>query len=186
MNDQLINVPLWDQARWTGVGFAYDSVRIPFVALVFTDGAAGVQIFNAWRRTLGEVDEYDALRVAFIEGDIPGKAPGYTVYIGTNHEALVKVAAAAAHPPPSALFVVSRIHRMPMPNASHLAGFKREFARQRQYLLTAARLSASGELLLARDASIRKTDVVLKHVSDIGLDDVDRAIFVRDDTGPTH
>jgi hypothetical protein len=186
MDQQLINIPLWDKARWKAVGFGYDPSRIPFVALVFTDGDAGIKIFNEWREVLGEVDDHDALRIAFIEGAIPGEEPGYTVHIGMNPEGMIQAAKTAGKDPTDPFLLVSRIHRMPTPDSAHLAGFKREFVRQGRYLLTAARLSSTGELLLARDANIAKTYAIFKQVADIGPHDVDSAIFAREASGPQH
>jgi hypothetical protein len=185
-NEQLINVPLWDRARWKGVAFRYDPSQIPFVALVFTDGDVGVQIVEAWRWILGEVDEHNILRLAFIEGDIPGEDAGYTVHIGMNPEGISKAATAAGKERPKSFLVASRIHRMPTPNSVHLAGFKHEFAKQRRYQLIAARLSPAGELLLAHNAFITKTDAVFKRVTDIGTNDIDKVIFVREAAGPQH
>lgn len=143
MNKPVIDVPLWDEARWTGVGFGYHPKRIPFVALVFGNGDAGIRIFADWRQRFGEADEHNVLRVAFIDADIPGEDAGYTVHIGPNDQGLV-----------------SRVHRMTTAGVRQLAGFKREFARQTHYLLTAGGLSSSGGLEIARDAFIVKTDVI--------------------------
>lgn len=179
---QLIDIPLWDRARWKGVAFGYDPRKTPFMALLFTERDAALEIFKGLHAQLGNSDEQNLLRIAFIEGDIPGEDAGYTVHVGMNDETVL-----STNPASEMFLMVSRVHRMkPARDSPHLTGFKREFARQHRYLLASACLSPRGELLVAPEDVIQKQHVVFKHVTEIGPNDIDRAIFVREEDSPKH
>lgn len=71
----------------------------------------------------------------------------------------------------------TRAHRMPAPNSPHLAGFKHEYAKQGRYALRAGHLSPQGELQLAADLTIEKSDLVFRQAKDVGRRDIDRMVF---------
>lgn len=67
----LINLPLWNRARWSGTLYIFDrddEEYPPIMALGFRDGASGQQIFREWREQIGEVDERSRLRISIVTG----------------------------------------------------------------------------------------------------------------------
>jgi len=92
MSNDLIDVPLWDAAKWQGIVFSYAEEQVPFVALIFLNGDAALRIFADWIRKLGKEDVDDVLRLAFIEGNIPGREPGYSVTIGPHNKNVIATA----------------------------------------------------------------------------------------------
>lgn len=184
----LIDVELWNQARWKGVVFGGWPDKPPFMALAFVNGEAGQQIFRGLRDITGPIDTFELIRVAIIEGDIPGEDPGYTVHIGPNLDGIVAAAKAAGSEPPGGMMILTRIHRMnPTPGSPHLARFKGAFAQHQRYSLLGASISATGQnLTIDFEQPIGKTLVIFKHVSNIGKNDIDKAIFVREASQRPH
>src|SRR5438874_12779960 len=84
--EALIDPEQWNAARWRGTAFLTASAgdEPPGLAIAFLDEAHGRRIFQHWRERLGLVDVHEELRVAIIEGDIPGEAPGYTVHLASE------------------------------------------------------------------------------------------------------
>lgn len=85
-----INIELWDRARWSGAILMWAPEKPPVLGLAFQNESAGRKIFEEWRSRYGERDVYEELRVAIVEGDIPGADPGYSIHIGTDPEAAVR------------------------------------------------------------------------------------------------
>ncbi|WP_110927687.1 hypothetical protein [Bacillus massiliglaciei] len=44
----LVNIPLWDQAKWRGVGFLINSKEEMYITLMFENKEAGEEIFKQW------------------------------------------------------------------------------------------------------------------------------------------
>jgi hypothetical protein len=125
----LIDVDLWNRARWNGVSFNYQADRPPFLALAFDVREAGEQAFAHLHATTGDVDRFELIRIAFIEGDIPGKPPGYTVLISPNYEGIIAKARAEGREPPDEMAMVARTSRMrATPGSRSVPRFKEEFA----------------------------------------------------------
>jgi len=179
---QLIDIPLWNRAGWLGVAFGMAPQDQTFMALVFTNHDAAEEIFRGFQRAIGgNVDTYEMLRVAIIEGDIPGKEAGYTVHLSTDLDGVDRAMRASGQSPHTPDYVLSRIHRIPAPDSPHLSGFKRDFARHGSYLLLPASFIQGGDdVELAPSLGILKRAVTFKHVTDIGSDDQDRAIFATE------
>jgi hypothetical protein len=174
----LIDVDLWNRARWNSVAFTYQPDRPPFLALAFVNREAGEQIFRHLRGVTGGVDTFELIRIAFIEGDIPGKPPGYTVLICPNFEGLVAKARAEGREPPDDVAMIASFSRMsPTPESRSLHQFKQEVSKHGRYFLVGASIS---DRSIAFGVAIEKTLVVFKHVSEIGQNDIDRLIFARE------
>lgn len=167
---QVIDIPLWDRASWKGVIVATAEDTPPLLALAFKHGDVGKQIFAGLRKLTGEVDARELIRVAIIEGDVPGEAPGYTINISTNPDAV---------PSAEPYFTVTRFHRMnPEPESQNLALFKESYAKWRRYRLLGATLSSSGRIDFDFDQAIGKSLLVVRHVSEIVRpNDIDSVIL---------
>ena len=61
----------WDAARWKATAFFHDpkGVRPPCLGIVFDNIGTGKQIFSDWLKRLGNVDQYDELRISIVEGE---------------------------------------------------------------------------------------------------------------------
>ena len=177
---QLIDIGLWKRAGWKGTVFGARQGEPPIMALAFTNGEAGKKIFKGFRSLTGRVDQQELIRVAIIEGDIPGENAGYTIHVGPNIDAMV-TAAKSNGKQSDVILTATRILRMnPSPDSPYLSMFKREFEKYLRYSLMSAGLSKSGDVSIDFDQPIGKKLLVLKHESDIGANDIDGAIFARE------
>lgn len=64
----LINLRLWDRAKWRGMFYAIPEASSPVLGLLFENAEAGTKIFRGWRKRLGERDENDQLQIATLLG----------------------------------------------------------------------------------------------------------------------
>jgi len=182
----VIDLPLWNRARWMGTAFGGFEGEPPFIALAFQNGDAGKEVLRGLHALTGDVDERELLRVAIIEGEIPGLESGYTIHIGPRPEALFEASDRSGNPT-KAIAMFSRIQRMhPKPGSSYLPGFKATFAQHGRYWLMGASLGGSAGFTLHPEPRILKTTLVFNTVEQIGANDIDRAIFVREERGPRH
>lgn len=174
----LLNAPLWDLARWNGVAFHYKPETMPYLALVFANDIHGRQILADLRAQTGSIDEFELLRIAFLEGEIPGERSGYTVHISPNFDGIVAKARAEGTEPPRDLIMASRTQRVyPAVASPSLGKFKDEVRKHKRYFLVGASLDNRA---IHFDVAIEKTLAIFKNVSDIGSNDVDKLIFARD------
>jgi len=82
-----IDPELWDHAGWSGTAFLRDpsGLERPGMTLLFGSEKAGHLIFSGGHLKIGAADTEECIRVAIIEGDVPGQKPGYFVHIGAMH-----------------------------------------------------------------------------------------------------
>jgi hypothetical protein len=125
----LINVPLWDRAKWHGTGFAFypDLSVPPILALLFTDKEAGKAIFSGLQTRLGKVDEEEQLRVSIITGTRKDHSASYSVVVGINPRVPKK--------PGSQFVLVYRFNHMHPKDSKNLDVFLNKFREERCYVL---------------------------------------------------
>ena len=176
---------LWAKAKWMGIGF-FDSPSgdaPPSLGFIFQDGEAGKGIFRNWLNRLGTIDAFEELRVSIIEGDIPGKPPGYSVLISSNPQNTMRRAKLEGQPIEANLvMVMNRIHRMnPPPDSPNLANFKRAVSKQNKYTLIPVSFDQSIQPPVRPhfDLAIGKTDINFRKVSDIGTNDPDCVVLAK-------
>jgi hypothetical protein len=177
----LLAPALWDPAGWEGLAFSYREDQPPFVSFVFRDDDAGKRLLSQLRGVLGPVDQFNVLRVAFIEGDIPGERPGYTVHLTPNLEGIQAKAASTGAALPSQLMMVNRFKRIY--TSRSLAKFKEAYAAHQRYFIGPASLATR---TVHFNIAIEKRAPVFKDVSAIVKGDIDELIFVRDKGSTRH
>lgn len=93
-----INMPLWDKARWRGLGFAIwpGSPSVPELALMFENLEAGVKIFRGWNKRLGKIDQDEWICLTIITGTDKNHPAHYRVAISVNSNLLFQEGKQAA------------------------------------------------------------------------------------------
>jgi hypothetical protein len=93
-----INMPLWDKARWRGLGFAIGpgTQPVPELALMFENLEAGVKIFRGWNKRLGKVDLDEWICLTIITGTDKNHPAHYRVAISVNPNLLFQEGKQAA------------------------------------------------------------------------------------------
>ena len=152
----LIDLPLWDRARWKGVLYIWpvEMDFEPWLALGFEDGAAARAIFQGWRAKLGNIDKEDRIRISVLTG-VDRYNPGhYSVVVGSN---LLE-----SDPVPRVKYFVSvsRIHRMEPSTSKNLTAFVNRFERIGTYRLMPARIDLrTGKHETYPDLAIQKRKI---------------------------
>lgn len=173
----LIDSHLWDRAGWQGIAFNYQEGKPPLLAFVFEHGHFGRQVIRGLRATTGNVDAFEVIRIAFIEGDIPGEPEGCTIHVGVNDEGVRAKAIAEGVPLAAGGELEQAGIFMRISTSPALARFKDSLAARQRYLLGCA---SARERAVFVDLTIEKTLVVIKHVGQIDKNDVDKVIFATD------
>lgn len=176
-----INVPLWDEAKWVATAFLWAPGKIPIMALSYLNKEPSEKIFEEWRERYGKQDMYEELRVAIVEGELPGKASGYSVHIGVEWDNLIERYKRAGFTPTDDdhYISVSRVHRMnPDAGSINLPSFKTAYQEFGGYLLAPAVCNRDGsDIKVNFDLMIAKRELVLRNSSDIGPNDPDFPVF---------
>lgn len=125
-----INMPLWEKARWRGLGFAIWPGRppVPELALMFENLEAGVKIFRGWNKRLGKKDQDEWICLTVITGTDKNHPAHYRVAISVNSNLLFQEGRQAA-------FVV-RMQDMTPSDSTNLDNFIGLFEKIGYYRLT--------------------------------------------------
>ena len=80
----ILNLPLWDAARWSGLGytFARDPDDVPEMHFLFEDIEAGRKIFQGWLKKFGEVDQDDTIGLTLVTGVNRDHPDRYRLVVG--------------------------------------------------------------------------------------------------------
>lgn len=146
----LIDVPLWNAAKWRGVAvMKLSPVGLPILALMFENSDAGYRIFEAWRERLGSEDEASELLVTIVT-DLPGHLRShYAVILTTNLEARPVIG--------EMFFVVARSLIMEPSSGENLQLFLRDWGRNGAFLIGGASMPQG-----AKPPELRKETTILK------------------------
>jgi hypothetical protein len=85
----IIDVSLWDSAKWKGFGFFGDAQGMG-IFLAFENGEVGKQIFDNWIKTFGIEDKNGDIRLAIIKGINKVKPHWYNVHVSKELEGRAK------------------------------------------------------------------------------------------------
>jgi hypothetical protein len=152
------------------------------MGIVFGNGLIGQQIFLNWIGEFSNRDEFDAIRVSVIEGDIAGMKSGYSVHLSADRLNLLahatSVGAVITEGDQWTLrSLICRMH--PTPGISvMLPQFKREFAKHGEYLLAPV-IARDGQLWFEVELGIIKRTIYFREVGEIGEDDDADAVVVK-------
>lgn len=178
-----IDVDLWNKAQWHGTAFGFEAQQKepPIMCIIFKEKESAVEIMKNWLIRLGETDRYNELRISIIEGDIPGKQPGYSIHIGSNILNIIKRAdEEGINMPKDIFFMISRLHRMnPEKGSRNLEVFKELYERFGSYTLRVGTLE-DGKLGMLEELYLHKRDIEFRNVEDIkSKDDMDAVILPK-------
>jgi hypothetical protein len=120
--ESIINVPVWDRARWTGLGFFIARDGLPGVSLMFTDTAAASTIWREWHGMFGDEDVVHRLRLSIVTDVKPNDPFSYRVVVGPALESAFNEGA-------EVVFSISRVHEMNPISSDNLRAFRTAYER---------------------------------------------------------
>lgn len=174
--------PLWAEANWSATTYQWHptSAAPPVMGLVFDNEQAGLEIFRAAEQSMNHEDRFEEIRIAIIEGAVPGQEqrPGYSVHICADPEALAAHATTEDFVVDAAVtpFLGQWNRHYPVPGAPPLLPrFKAEFEKHQEFLL-APTVRRNGQLYMEPRLGIVKSVILFRQLTDIELpEDVDAA-----------
>jgi hypothetical protein len=174
----LINMALWDRAKWGGVVYSWsvDPNEEPLLALAFEDGDAGRDIFRELIEKVGTEDEQDRLRISIITGVSRAFPAKYAVLVGSNLPERDEIATGRE------IVSVSRVHHMDNTNPVNLKMFQERFGRTKKFRLIPAQLpSEQRDGVLFDDLEIVKNSIRIIPAWQVGENDLDSAAIGPND-----
>jgi hypothetical protein len=135
--ESVINIPLWDRAKWRGMGFFIDPSGLPGIALLFTNPAAASTIWKEWQRTFGTGDASDRLRLSIVTHVKPEDQFAYRAVVAPAPEAAFDGAA-------KVVFATARVLEMNPSSDTNLRNFRGEYERSHGCVLGFAMMPRAG------------------------------------------
>jgi len=179
----VIQDELWDHAHWVATAFAFPPIEggIPAMALAFEHEQPAVSIFQQWHTDFGAEDTDERVRVAIIEGEIPGQPEGYTIHVTTNPAYFVtQIERSPGHESYTEIATLCRFNRMGTAHLSQgLGRFKTTVKAFGKYLLLPAiyNQQVSAEVRPLLELAIMKREIHFRHVQEITPSDIDAAVI---------
>jgi len=177
-----IDLESWNKAHWRGAAFLMDikNEEPPCLLLPYSHEYYAKKIFKDWISIYGSEDKYDEIRIAIIEGDIPGEETGYTIHITANiDQAAKRMEDQGLELDESLLMSISRMQRAnPTDNFKMFNMFKARYQSHKKYYLMPAVLDeVKGTIKPLYNYKILKQELNFRQVRDIGKHDIDVAVI---------
>ena len=176
----VIRLPLWDRAKWAGMAYLWDKNEQspPVMALAFSHGDAGREIFAHWQKEIGPVDTTGRLRITIIRGISRQNIHAYRVVVSPNLDSIVS-RGQSGH-----FAMISRFHTMEPLSDNNLRAFLSNYHAVGSFLLMPSLSHGqSAALELYYDRAITKRDLQLRDAWTIGPNDPD-SVALREDDDP--
>ncbi len=171
----IIDIPLWDMAKWSGTAFLhYGPPHPPLFGFLFTDKEAAAQIFAGWRKRFGGFDANNEIRVSVLTGVSKANPHAYKVIVGTNP---LKGEMEAG----TLVITTSRFNLMEPTNSKNLDFFLQQQRLAGSFGLVPVAQSSEGNLAPATDLVIGKTEIIVRPAWQVGENDPDIVALDSDD-----
>jgi hypothetical protein len=172
----IIDVPLWNNAKWQGFGFLFHPKEGLGIILAYENIDAGVKIFDKWINKFGREDKLDLIRITIVKGIDESNPYWYRVHISANIEANNSSQSS------NIFAITSRIQEMNATSPENLNNLLGLFNRLKQYKLYPAKISQSGsDIKPFFEKGILKTTLIVKDAWEIGENDIDRVVIREND-----
>ena len=178
----MIDIEAWNKAVWRGAGFVFGYMPLPALLLPFVNEKYAIKIFEDWIKIIGRDDKKEDIRIALVEGDVPGETSGYYVVVGNNIDEAMKRAEKGGFSADETMILnVSRIIRAnPRDNFQSFNYFKDAYHQYGEYMLMPAVLNEkTGEIKPLPQYGIHKKQLVYRHISDITENDQDAILLQK-------
>jgi hypothetical protein len=177
----IIDLELWDKAKWKGIAFASDpSLKTPpIIGFVFEDEKYGNKIFSNLKTRFGDIDKKEEIRLSLIN-NISGTNPQYyKVHLGTDWDVVSdKLKENNLEPTDSYFTTITRFHEMnPQKDSTYLEVFKHAYLYAKKYYITNVNME-NGQPVPNFENMIEKIKISFRQKSDIVDNPNDQDIVV--------
>lgn len=168
----VLNIPLWDMARWKGMGYTFPRWKddIPEMRFLFENIDAGRKIFRGWIKKFGAADPDDTIGITLVTGIDRAHPDWYRVVVGYRDADILKSRARF-------LGFTFRIQEMNPENGRNLEQFLRRYSQLGRYRIAPMEHQTTAGLFETGPSSINIEKRLVKVVPawTIGPDDFLRA-----------
>ena len=165
----VINVHLWDRAKWSGAGFfeiEIEGRKAPVFSLIFRDRDAATRIFEHWRLRFGREDLNNDLYLAIIRGVSPDDPAHYKVLVTSTRSDANNGQLSGR------VGQVGRFMTVPADEIVNLERFLRSYRQSECFLFAPCILQGeSAEPIM--EIAILKKGLSIREARDIGPDEVE-------------
>lgn len=164
----LIQVSLWDQAGWKGLGFQTCEGEIPLLLFAFTRASVGNKIFENIAKNIGNKDPNNTLRIVLILGISRQNPAHYRVVVTSNidrsDDSSTKFQTA-----------LSRIHTMTPSSSVNIDRFLKDYeAHKKSHIAT---VNSEGKLV----SHLLTSGIIIIHAWEIDENDQEISAIKPDD-----
>lgn len=173
----VIDTALWEAAVWRGVAVGIYENFPPGLLLLFENEKPARQIFENWRKELGQKDDKGILRISLVTGIDRSQPSSYVLVVSTDVDKAIK------DPQPfEQAIIVSRAKRMDQADPKNLEMFLRAHDAYRCYFLAPAILQKDGQPpTVINDLPLFKQGLIVREAWQIGDHDPDFIAVLPDD-----
>ncbi|HIH2748569.1 hypothetical protein L3V59_40105 [Burkholderia aenigmatica] len=171
----LIDIPLWNQAKWRAVFYFYDPSQapLPVFCLGYAEKEAAQKIFSGWQKQFGKHDTNNEIRVVILRGIMRSNPAAYRVFITGN----VRSDGSA-----EIIVSVGRHQTMTPSTTANLDMFLKTVSGGGSYLLAPAHFVSSDQFPdVGFGVAIQKDEIVVRQAWEIGPNDIDSGAILADD-----
>lgn len=173
----IIDMQLWDRAKWKGFGFMFDPEKQNIgVLLSFENENAAKKIFDKWIERIGKEDKRELIKITIIKGINKAHPFWYKVMVSINEKTLAPSLEQLVLTP-------SRFHLMAPKDSINLDRLIAGFHHFKKYQLLPAIINNSGTIEPFFEKGIMKASLHIKEAWEIGKDDLESAV-IKDDDSP--
>lgn len=175
----LINMALWNKAKWNGTLYMWTARPDdePLLALAFANSDGGQAIFREWIDKLGKTDEEDRLRISILTGIDVSNPFAYKVVVSSN----LKIHGNGSKG--KEIVLLSRFHRMDAQDPKNLETFQDRYKRVGSYYILPAYLAdVNSKPQVFYELAIHKHSIQIRPAWQVGENDPDSAAIGTEDT----
>ncbi len=173
----IIDMPLWDKAKWKGFGFTFHPKEGIGVFLAFENSDSAKIIFQDWKNRIGDKDKDELISIVIIKG-INKKNPCWYKVIVTINEKVLDLSQLEG-----LIRIPSRFHLMTPKDSINLNHISSGINHFKKYKLFPASMNKDGSVEPFFDEGIIKTSLIIKEAWEIGLNDL-ASVAIKEDDNP--
>ena len=174
----VINIPLWDKARWKATAYLFhpSPQDLPILVLGFQEAEAAKLIFKGWRDRFGPVDTSEQLSISIIRGINRAAPANYKVVIGS----IPKIHTGKSDS--TNVIIVTRFLQMEPPNSMNLDSFLEQYKLKGKYIIAPGHFKDKSTMPgIFMDLGIEKCELHLKQAWEIGRNELELCAISEDD-----
>jgi hypothetical protein len=172
----IIQIKLWDQAKWKGFGPFY-APHIGFgIFLAFENGNSGKSIFEEWIKRFGKEDKDDIIKLTIIKGVNRKNPYWYKVHITANFQSQ------SFSSKERYISVAARFHQMTPSNSENMQRIEQIIGSKSKFLFCPAQISKDGKDVEPYfDSAIVKSSIEMRNAWELGINDIVSVVIQEDD-----